>query len=114
MIFMNVPSINSHSPGAGDAAPAADKSSAKDTKKIEESAKQFEAMIIRQVLGDTFKPSPAAKGAAMPGSDIYQSFMTDTLADSISQGGSLGISHLLQSRVTPATPTHVPGRKPSV
>ena len=111
---MNVPSINAHSPEAGEPTPAAGKASAQDTKKIEESAKQFEAMIIRQVLGDTFKPSPTAKGAAMPGSDIYQSFMTDTMANSISQNGSLGISHLLQSQLTPSKPTHVPGRKPSV
>ncbi len=111
---MNIPPINAHAPGAGDAVPAADKASARDAKKIEESAKQFEAMIVRQVLSDTFKPSPSGKGSGMPGSDIYQSFMTDTVADSISQSGSLGISHLLQSRLTPAKPAHAPGRKPSV
>ena len=111
---MNVPSINAQSSGAGEPAPAAGKAAARDAKKIEESAKQFEAMIVRQVLGDTFKPSPTAKGSAMPGSDIYQSFMTDTLADGISQSGSLGISHLLQSQLTPSKPAHVPGRKPSV
>ena len=78
-------------------------------------------MIVRQVLGDTFKPSPtAAKGQSMPGSDIYQSFMTDTVADSISQGSSLGISHLLQSQLaSPAKGPHAtaaaaPSRKPAV
>ncbi len=112
---MNIPSLNAHLPKMTDAAMKKGATSAQDAKKIEDSAKQFEAMMIRQVLSDTFKPSPtAAKGQSMPGSDIYQSFMTDTVADSISKGGSLGISHLFQSQLLPADASHAASRKPIV
>ena len=105
---MNISSLNAHLPAAAETTPKAGASStAQDAKKIEDSAKQFEAMMIRQVLSDTFKPSPtAAKGQNMPGSDIYQSFMTDTVADSISKGGSLGISNLFQSKLLPGDASH--------
>ena len=76
-----------------------------DAAKIEKSAQQFEAMLVRQVLADTFKPTSATGGPSAPGADIYQGFVTDIVADHISQGGALGISHLLQSQLqTPAKP----------
>lgn len=103
---MSIPAVNAHLPLTGpttsDATAKAGAPTAQDAKKIEDSARQFEAMMVRQVLSETFKPSPAAKGQAMPGADIYQSFMTDTVADNITKNGSLGISHLLQSQLTPA------------
>ena len=113
---MNISSLHAHLPAAApEGASKVGATSAQDAKKIEDSAKQFEAMMIRQVLSDTFKPSPtAAKGQGMPGSDIYQSFMTDTVADNISKGGSLGISHLFQSQLLPADASHTTTRKPAV
>ncbi len=116
---MSIASVHSNLPVAEPTAPdAAPKpgaaAAAQDAKKIADSARQFEAMMVRQVLSETFKPAPAAKGQAMPGSDIYQSFMTDTVADNISKGGSLGISNLLQSQLTPAKASHAASRHPAV
>ncbi len=116
---MSIPAIKPHFPvmdsTALDATPkSGDVALSPDAKKIEDSAKQFEAMMVRQVLSETFKPSATAKGQGMPGSDIYQGFMTDTVADNISKGGSLGISHLLQSQLTPAKVSHPVNRTPAV
>ncbi len=77
-----------------------------DATKIAESSRQFEAMLVRQVLADTFKPTSATGGRLAPGADIYQGFVTDIVADHISQGGSLGISSLLQSQLQPSTKPH--------
>ena len=116
---MSIPAIKPHFPvmdsSALDAAPKTGATAeSSDAKKIEDSARQFEAMMVRQVLSETFKPSPTTKGQGMPGSDIYQGFMTDTVADNISKGGSLGISHLLQSQLTPAKVSHTASRHPAV
>ena len=112
---MNISSLKAQLSGNSAASPAASKASTQDAKKIEDSAKQFEAMMVRQIIGEAFKPSTTAKGQSMPGSDIYQSFMTDTVADNISKGGSLGISHLLQSQLTPAKALpHAASHKPVV
>lgn len=116
---MNIPAIKPHFPVADPTAPdTAPKTGAAaespDAKKIADSARQFEAMMVRQVLSETFKPSPTTKGQGMPGSDIYQGFMTDTVADNISQGGSLGISHLLQSQLTPTKAAHAANRHPTL
>ena len=116
---MSIPSIKPHfpvtDPTSLDATPKAGATAAaQDAKKIADSAQQFEAMLVRQVLSETFKPSPTTKDQGMPGSDIYQSFMTDTVADNISKGGSLGISHLLQSQLTPTKVAHPASRHPAV
>ncbi len=116
---MSIPAIKPHfpvmDPTGLDATPKTGTTAAStDEKKIEDSAKQFEAMMVRQVLSETFKPSATTKGQGMPGSDIYQGFMTDTVADNISKGGSLGISHLLQSQLTPAKAPHAASRHPAV
>lgn len=115
---MSIPSIKPHFPVA-EPTPLGTESktgvaASSDDKKIADSARQFEAMMVRQVLSETFKPSPTAKGQGMPGGDIYQGFMTDTVADNISKGGSLGISHLLQSQLTPAKAAHSVSRHPAV
>ena len=107
---MTIPPIQ---PGltSASASPAAT-GAPKDARKIEQSAQQFEAMLVRQVLADTFKPTSPTGGAASPGADVYQGFVTDIVADHISQGGALGVAHLLQSQLQ-ASPKHVPSFRPA-
>ncbi len=107
---MTIPPIQ---PGPTVAAPADVTGSPNDARKIEQSAQQFEAMLVRQVLADTFKPTSATGGAPAPGADIYQGFVTDIMADHLSQGGALGISHLLQTQLQSPGPRHVAFRGPT-
>ncbi len=109
---MNLAPIQTGLPALGTPAAPGKAAAANDAGKIEESARQFEAMLVRQVLADTFKPTSATGGPAAPGADIYQGFVTDIVADHISRGGSLGISHLLQSQLQPSVPTHAAVKLP--
>lgn len=66
-------------------------------------AEQFEAILVRQLLGDSLKPllSSGVDGAKAPGSDVYQYLVTDVVAQSVAQGGGLGIAKMLVSQLTP-------------
>lgn len=60
-------------------------------------AEQFEAVLVRQLLGDALKPLLGGElgGEKMPGNDVYQYLVTDVVAQSVAQGGGLGIAKML-------------------
>ena len=68
--------------------------------KLVEATRQFEALFLRQFLGNALKPvlheTPESKG---PGSGIYQFMMTDVIAQSLTQQEHFGISSLLQMQL---------------
>jgi Rod binding domain-containing protein len=65
-------------------------------------AEQFEAILVRQLLGDALKPMLGGSGESpAPGSDIYQYLVTDVVAQSVAQGGGLGIAKMLKPQLTP-------------
>lgn len=67
-------------------------------------AEQFEAILVRQLLGDALKPmlgGSAGGESQAPGSDVYQYFVTDVIAQSVAQGGGLGIAKMLVPQLTP-------------
>lgn len=67
------------------------------SEQIARAAEQFEGIFIRQILDEALKPmSEGLFGGDMPGKGIYQSLMVDSLADGISKGGGLGLSHIIQ------------------
>jgi len=67
-------------------------------------AQQFEAILVRQLLGDALKPVLGAEpGSEAPGSDVYQYLVTDIVAQSVAQGGGLGIAKMLTPQLTPKT-----------
>jgi flagellar protein FlgJ len=76
-------------------------------KQIQAAAKQFEAIILRQLLTPAIDPlmshglggkSPAG---ASGGGGIYGYLVTDVLANSLSQGGGLGLARMLEKQLTP-------------
>lgn len=80
---------------------------------MRESAQQFEAILLRQVLGEALKPAPATPHVQPPpGTEIYQSFLTNAVADSISQSGALGLATVLQGRLVPDAACLPPGQPP--
>ena len=96
------------------AAPAAPAAAGTDAKKLRESAQQFEAILLRQVLGEALKPAPATPhGQPAPGAEIYQSFLTDAVADGISRSGALGLAPLFQHQLMSREACPPPVPKPS-
>lgn len=65
-------------------------------------AQQFEAILVRQIVSDAFKPMIGGSGAAnMPGTDVYRYFVADVVSQSVTQGGGLGLAKMLVPQLTP-------------
>ncbi len=77
-----------------------------EEQKVGEMSRQFEAMLVRQILTQAQKP--AFKNTLLPqggvAGDIYQDMMNNQLADKISSAGSLGIAKELQKQVSHQLP----------
>lgn len=72
-----------------------------EEQKVGELSRQFEAVLLRQILKDVQKT--VIQSDLMPssaGHDIYQDMVTTQLADSISQSGSFGFAHSLERELT--------------
>lgn len=60
-------------------------------------ATQFEGIFVKEFLKEALKPmSDGAFGEDVPGKDIYQSMIVDTVADGIEKGGGMGMANILQ------------------
>jgi Rod binding domain-containing protein len=73
--------------------------------KIGEASRQFEAILLRQILSETQKtviPSEFTDNSTAAG--IYQDLVTNTLADSISKSGSFGLAKVFDQQLSP--PSH--------
>lgn len=69
--------------------------------KVNEVCRQFEAVLLRQVLQEAQKP--AFGTSSQPGSvskDIYQDLATNQMAEAISRSGALGLANSLQGQLT--------------
>jgi len=68
--------------------------------KITEASRQFEAVLLRQILGDAQKtviPSEFSDNSTAAG--IYQDLVTNTLADNISKSGAFGLAQTFQRQL---------------
>ena len=70
--------------------------------KIGEAARQFESVLLRQILSQAQKP--LFKNSLVPGGGtanaIYQDMVTQQLADRISEGGTFGFATVLKRELT--------------
>lgn len=69
--------------------------------KIAELSRQFEAVLLRQILREARKTvieSDLTRNSAV--SDIYDDMVTSQLAEALSQSGSLGLGRLLAQELT--------------
>jgi Rod binding domain-containing protein len=66
-------------------------------------SQQFEAIILRQLLQPVVDPMMGGGGGdgGGAGAGVYSYLVTDVLAGSLSEGGGLGLSHILQNQLTP-------------
>lgn len=72
--------------------------------KIQQAGVQFEAIMLRQFLGDALKPS--IKGSLDEegsGNDTYRYFITDTLAQSLARQGVFGIGQQITQQLVQRT-----------
>lgn len=72
-----------------------------EQEKIAEVSRQFEAVLLKQILAQAQKPMfGEALGFSGAGSAIYQDMITQQMADRISQGGSFGFAKVLEKELT--------------
>jgi len=64
--------------------------------KTAEVSRQFESILMRQFLSESMKP--LLEGG--PSGQVYGYLVTDSLAETMSKGGGLGLSHILQAQLT--------------
>ena len=71
-----------------------------DTEKVAEVSRQFEAVLLRQILQQARKSSvtPSSSAEATT-SGIYDDMINNQLADSISRSGSFGLARSLQGQL---------------
>ena len=73
--------------------------------KIDEASRQFEAVLLRQILGDSQKTVIASEFSDnSTASGIYHDLITKTLADSISKSGALGLAKSFETQLN--RPSH--------
>lgn len=66
---------------------------------IDQAAKQFEAILLRQFLDEALKTTDGSGGMLGSSVPMYDHIIKDTLANSITQGTSLGLSSVLQAQL---------------
>lgn len=62
-------------------------------------ASQFEAIIVRQLLGPTMKSMLGESGGAA--SDVYGDMLTDSLSQKLAAGSGFGLARMVQQQLTP-------------
>jgi flagellar protein FlgJ len=75
-------------------------SSLSDGDKVAEVSRQFEAVLLRQILGDIRKPLLASAEGDPTINGIYSDMINNQLAESISRSGSFGLARSLTSQLS--------------
>jgi len=68
-----------------------------DPAKLAKASRQFESILLRQMLGESMKPLLQSG----PSGQVYGYMMTDALATQISNAGGLGLAHVIQTQLSP-------------
>jgi Rod binding domain-containing protein len=83
-----------------------------EQQKIAEASRQFEAIMLRQILSESQKPvitSEFTDNSTAAG--IYQDYITNTLADSMSKSGTFGFAKIFDQQLShPAPKTEQAGK----
>jgi Rod binding domain-containing protein len=72
-----------------------------EQQKVREVSRQFEALLLRQILHDAQKTViPSRYGADSSVNSVYQDLSTAQLADSISKSGGFGLARNLEKQLS--------------
>lgn len=75
-----------------------------EAEKVTEVSRQFESVLLRQILGQARKPVFKSKfNEESMSSGIYHDMVTSQLADGISRSGSFGLARSLQAQLVHQT-----------
>ena len=81
--------------------------------KLGKACDQFEGMLVRQILQDGMKPLLAKPpGSGATGAGMYDYMISDALANGLAGKNGMGISHLLQTQLTPRASASQPASHP--
>jgi Rod binding domain-containing protein len=101
---MNVASIQDRLPATSINPEAlAGNSKLTEQQKIAEASRQFESMLLRQILAESQKPvikSEFTDNSTAAG--IYQDFITNQLADGLSKSGAFGFAKTIERQLSHA------------
>jgi Rod binding domain-containing protein len=75
-------------------------SNVSDDQKVTEVSRQFEAVLLRQILADIRKPVLASAEGDPAVNGIYSDMINNQLADSISRSGAFGLANSLAGQLT--------------
>jgi peptidoglycan hydrolase FlgJ len=76
-----------------------------ESDKTAEAARQFEAVLLRQILAAARRTIITSElNSSSPGSDVYQDMINDILATTISRTGEFGLANALQAQWHPPSP----------
>ena len=80
--------------------------------KIAEASKQFEAIMVRQILAEAQKSSIKTEFTDnSTASSIYKDFVTTQLADSMAHAGGMGLAKTFEQQLSHPVKNHgVPGK----
>ena len=71
-----------------------------DAAKLEEASRQFEALFLKQFIGEALKPLlHNTPGSQMAGAGIYEHMITDVISENLSKSGDFGFSTMLQAQL---------------
>ena len=71
-----------------------------DDDKVRESCRQFEAVLLRQILGEARKTViTSSEKQDSTETDIYNDMINNQMADSISRSGSFGLAKSLENQL---------------
>ena len=80
-----------------------------EQQKTAEAARQFEALLLRQILADTQKPVIQSKFTDnSTAGGIYRDMVSNQLADSISKSGSFGLAKMFEQQLGSHRPPSAP------
>src|SRR5580658_6688345 len=72
--------------------------------KIHEASRQFEQIMLQQILSEMQKPVITSEFTDdSTASDIYQGYITNALAESMSKTGSFGFAKIFEEQLSPHT-----------
>jgi Rod binding domain-containing protein len=101
---MNITALQSNKVSAADIAPEAlaGNQSLTEHQKIAEASRQFEAMLLRQILSEMQKPVIQSEFSDnSTASGIYQDLATNQMADSMSKSGAFGFAQVFDRQLDP-------------
>lgn len=81
----------------------ANNASLSESDKIKEVSRQFEAVLLKQILSQSQKSGVSGGALSSGGSSsnsIYQDMITEQMADRISRGGSFGFAQVIEKQLS--------------